>query len=123
MRCFCFAFFSSLLALFFSCSKDQGKPVAVLNCGDTTNLTFTNYVDTIMAMNCTLSGCHNNNDNCQNCDFTVYSNLKIKVDGGKFTERVLVQKNMPPSYSTGPTSLDPCTLNKLQVWINAGAPQ
>lgn len=114
--------FSFLLLLeLTSCTKDKGEPLPVLDCGDTSSVTYTNYVNTVLANSCNLSGCHNSL--FIGYDFTNYSGVKDKVNNGSFVNRVLQQKNMPPSYSPGPTSLDPCTLQKLSAWINDGAPE
>jgi hypothetical protein len=116
-----FSFPAFLLLYFSSCTKDKGEPLPVLDCGDTSSITYTNYVNTILANNCSISGCHNSS--FVGYDYTNYSGIKGKVDNGSFVNRVLLQKNMPPSYSTGPTSLDPCTLQKLSAWVNDGAPE
>jgi hypothetical protein len=75
----------------------------------------------ILNTNCTFSGCHNTGS--VNGDFTSYAGIKLKVDNGTFSNRVLVTKDMPPNYTSGPSSLSDCDLIKLKKWINLGAPQ
>jgi hypothetical protein len=106
-----------------SCTKDKGEPISpdVLLCGDTSHITYTNYVSSVLVTNCTLSGCHTSS--FIGFDYTNYAGIKAKVDNGSFQNRVLNLKNMPSPLSTGPTSLDHCTLLKLQAWVNDGAPQ
>jgi hypothetical protein len=41
--------------------------------------------------------------------------LKLIVDNGKFNDRVIVQKNMPPSGLTN------TELEKIKFWLAAGA--
>lgn len=118
---FAFVFITSVIN-FSSCVKDKGVvPVdALANCDTLSSVTYTSFVSGVLANNCTFSGCHNAGSTN---DYTSYAGIKAKVDNGTFNTRVLVEKSMPASYSTGPTSLDPCTLYKLQKWVNAGAPQ
>lgn len=117
-------FLSSFL-IFNGCSKDIGYPEPITNSQntstcDSSSVTYTNFVANVMSSNCTFSGCHNSGSSF---DLTTYASLKLKIDDGTFNNRVLVQKDMPPAYSSGPVSLDACTLGKLKKWINNGAPQ
>jgi hypothetical protein len=123
-------FFSSftlfLIPIFLmnSCAKDVGvlkKKSSLDNCDSLSNYTYTNYVASVLNNNCTFSGCHNAGSS--NGDFTTYLGIKINVDNGTFLNRVLVTKDMPPSYTTGPSTLSDCDLLKLKKWLDAGAPQ
>jgi hypothetical protein len=111
--------------IFNGCKKDIGYPESKTNSQnssacDSSSVTYTNFVANVMSSNCTFSGCHNSGSSV---DLTTYASLKLKIDDGTFNNRVLVQKDMPPSYSSGPVSLDACALGKLKKWINNGAPQ
>jgi len=113
------------LIFFLSCTKEVGYPepkkqTPTTTTCDSSNVTYTNFVASVMSTNCTLSGCHNSGTSI---DLTTYDALKLKVDDGTFNDRVIVQKDMPPSYSSGSISLDDCTIAKLKKWINSGAPQ
>jgi hypothetical protein len=123
------AFLTTLIILlcFLGCTKEIGypeskkqNPTSTITC-DSSNVTYTNFVANVMSTNCTLSGCHNSGSS--NGDLTSYALLKLKIDDGSFYNRVLVQKDMPPGYSSGSISLDDCSLGKLKKWINNGAPQ
>jgi uncharacterized membrane protein len=76
---------------------------------DTSAATFTNFVAPLI------------NNKCMNCHNVTppilgnYSKLKLIVDNGKFNERVIVQKNMPPSGLTN------TELEKIKQWLAAGA--
>ena len=119
--------FLSASVVINGCKKDIGYPESKTNsantvtCDSSAAVTYTNFVANVLNTNCTLSGCHNSGSSYG--DFTSYANIKLKVDDGTFYDRVLVQKDMPPTYSTGPVSLDDCTLGKLKKWVNNGAPQ
>lgn len=67
----------------------------------------------IIDANCLSSGCHNAGS--VNGDFTNYAGLKAVADKGKLQDRVINQKNMPPS---GPLPLE--DLKKIKCWINSG---
>ena len=106
------------------CTKDRGKllpPAAQNICGDTTSITYTNTVNTILLNNCTFSGCHDAGS--VNGDYTIYSGIKAKVDAGSFQNRVFSLKDMPSPSSPGPTTLSECDLARLRNWVSAGAPQ
>ncbi len=64
---------------------------------------------------------------CANChfpggtgpgDFTQYANVKAIVDNGSFQQQVFISRSMPQGGS-----LSACDLQKLQAWVDAGAPQ
>ena len=48
-----------------------------------------------------------------------HAGVLLKVDDGSFADRLFVQRDMPPA---GNTQLRACDLEKIQVWLNAGAP-
>lgn len=87
-------------------------------------VTFSGAVQPILTRACTgerLGDCHQ--PNTLNGDYTNFTVLKARIDDGKFQSRVLELKNMPPDYSRGPVNLSKCELEKIQIWINDGAPQ
>lgn len=83
---------------------------------DTTNVTYALKVLPIVQANCATPGCHVPNGTGVG-DFTHYAGLKAKVDNGTFVTNVLVNKVMPPSSTLGP-----CDLRVLRMWVDAGAP-
>ena len=117
------------ISLLFACTYDQYEvpqpapagpaPADTTNSAmtrcDSLNVTYTLTVKPIMDASCTTSGCHSAGSG--NGDYTTYAGLKAKVDNGSFKQRVLEDKNMPPG---GPLSAE--TLEKLQCWLDAGAP-
>ncbi len=78
--------------------------------------TFADNVKPILDGNCSISGCHVPGGTGPGL-FENYDQVKSFVDNGRLEERVLVQRNMPP---TGP--LTNCQLQLIQTWIDAGAP-
>ncbi len=81
---------------------------------DTTNLTYTNSIKTIIDGNCATSSCHGVGASFP--DLTTYINVTSNITRVK--ARAIDLKTMPAS---GP--LPVCEINKLQAWINAGTPQ
>ncbi|MGB3947606.1 MAG: hypothetical protein WBM13_06460 [Bacteroidia bacterium] len=55
-------------------------------------------------------------------DFTSYAGLKEKVDNNSISSRVFNLKDMPPTYSNGPTALSAEHLETFRTWVNDGAP-
>ena len=114
------------IILLTNCTKVTGYPESKVNTPtantcDSSAITYTNFVAGVMSSNCTFSGCHASGSSYG--DLTSYASLKLKVDDNTFYDRVIIQKDMPPSNSPGPISLDDCTMGKLKKWINNGAPE
>jgi mono/diheme cytochrome c family protein len=106
------------IGLFFfmtNCTKDKPDPPLPDPC-DTTQVTYSGIVKTIVDQNCAVSGCHVPGGS-GNGDFTSYPGLKEKVDNGSFIKHIITQKSMPPP----PRMLSDCDRNKLLAWVNKGA--
>lgn len=82
---------------------------------ETTNVTWAATVQPLIQARCATSGCHVSGGFGPG-DFTQYTEVKAKVDDGRFQAEVIQAGSMPPSGR-----LAPCDLQKLQVWIDAGA--
>lgn len=115
------------LFLATSCSFDSVEDIKppVGPC-DTVEVSFATDVITILERNCSNQSFNNFNGDCHQAgspiaDYTIYAGVKAKVDEGKFEQRALVEKNMPPTFSNGPRP-DPNELQMLMCWIEAGAP-
>lgn len=83
---------------------------------ETTGVTWSTMVQPLIQARCATSGCHVSGGLGPG-DFTQYANVKAKVDDGRFQAEVIQAGSMPPSGR-----LAPCDIQKLQVWIDAGAP-
>lgn len=59
------------------------------------------------------AGCHSSSPN-----FAVYADTKSKVDDGTFKNRVITLKDMP----LGGPALSQSELDKIQCWLDKGAP-
>ena len=79
------------------------------------NSNYSAIIKPIIDANCLSSGCHNAGS--VNGDFTNHAGLKAVADKGKLQDRLINQRNMPPSQ---PLPLE--DLKKIKCWISSGAP-
>lgn len=101
-----------------ACTYEKGE-IPVVNVCDTLVATYDTNVSAIVDASCAYSGCHNAGSPYG--DFTTYTSLKAKVDEGKVEDRVIDQKNMPPSYATKPLTEDEFQI--ISCWLENGAPE
>ena len=104
------------LAGIVSCSKDDDTMDDGNNddCSSV-DITYNNGIKAIIDANCALPACHGGDPTLP--DFTIYDNI--------FARRSLVQsrvvgKSMPPS---GSTALSSDNIQKINCWVENGAPQ
>lgn len=86
---------------------------------DTENVSFSVFVKPVIQNNC--EGCHSGNPPSGNIDLTNYQNIKVVADNGKLFGAISWQngfENMPQ----GGNQLPQCTIDKIESWIDAGAP-
>ena len=81
---------------------------------DTLTISYQNKVKQIVDANCI--ACHDQNS--ANGNFTNFQSLKPYLDNGSFENRVIVQKNMPPSGPLPQNSLD-----ELSCWLGNNYPE
>lgn len=84
---------------------------------DTANVTYSGTAKGIIETNCAVGGCHVAGGTGPG-NFTIYSDVKQRVDNGTFRILVLENRTMPPSFS-----LSLCELEQLSIWLDAGAPE
>lgn len=113
-----------------SCTKHQGAaPDALTDKVDSTKLLDVKYgedIKPIMTMYCVgVDGqkCHvSGSTEFAPGDFTVYQELKDRVDNGLIEAKVFSNSaNMPPANSTGPTELTATDLAVFKKWVADGA--
>ena len=124
--------FGIFLLLLNACSSDELEEMddeddeeemmeEMFDC-DGVDVSYTMDVLPIVNEACALSGCHVSGGS-GNGDFSSYAGLKAKVDNGSIESRTLIQMNMPPSNSTGPTTLTDSQKLLIACWIQDGAPE
>lgn len=95
---------------------NQGAENKSCDICDTTEYTFSTRIAPIFITNCSSSiGCHSSGTS--NGQQTSYDEIKVFVEAGLITDRVIVKKDMPV---TGPLSA--CDLEVLKKWIDNGSP-
>lgn len=110
-----------LLVFSQSCYKDKAEKLypTVLAC-DTTNITYTNSVKSILDANCINAGCHNTSNPSGGYLLDDYNNTKLSIPDNKLINALKYvsggSKNMPPSGK-----ISDCEINKIQAWINQGS--
>lgn len=88
----------------------------------TESYTFNEHIGEIISRNCSYPGCHDGASGNPG-NFTLYSGVASRVTNGQFADRVLNQRDMPPSNATGPTELTDSEMNELNCWIEQGYPE
>lgn len=82
---------------------------------DPVNVSFSKDIMPLIQTECALSGCHIQGGLGTGI-FSNYQNVKAKVDNGSLKNRVIVQRDMPPS-----SPLSDCQIAHIEAWINEGA--
>ncbi|MCS6917661.1 MAG: hypothetical protein RMK52_07630 [Chitinophagales bacterium] len=131
-RCFGFepaVAFGMLAFLVSSCTSDVTPEPSDTNCVDSTQvISYVNDIVPIINTYCSnpsFGDCHQ--PGASNPDFTNYDELKLRIEGGVFQDRVFgpfaTGQRMPPAFCTGcPTELDACDKEILLQWIDQGFP-
>lgn len=104
--------------LAFSCTYDEA-PV----CNEPiSNVSFSTEVTRVIEQNCSnqsFGNCHGSGASIG--DYTGFAGVKGKADAGSLLSRVVNQRDMPPAYSEGPTSMAPCDVEIIRIWLAEGA--
>jgi len=110
------------VGLVVSCSDDGDDSKVDAIC-DQHTATYDGDVKEIINSSCAYAGCHV--DNFASGNFTTYDGMKTHLDDGKFEDRVLILKNMPPDYAPEdkPSELTAEQLEILTCWKDAGYPE
>lgn len=117
----CFACFATIFSSIQACTYAKQPPIEPNMACDTLMPTYVDGVKPIIDANCSYPGCHA--AGYQSGDFTNYSSMKSRLDGGQFQLRTLQIKDMPPSYASGPKELTPEELAILECWLQNGYPE
>ncbi|MFT7451313.1 MAG: hypothetical protein ACI9VN_002037, partial [Patescibacteria group bacterium] len=107
-----------LLITFASCTNDQLPEPAVIDCP--TAITYIADIKAIIDNSCSYAGCHVSGFGSG--DFTSFSSMQGAISSGAFEQRVIEQKNMPPSNAPDgrPTELTAEELELVRCWIKGG---
>jgi len=107
-----------MLLMMNSCYYDKEDKLYPFLACDTTNVTYSQTIAPIMTANCNI--CHFTGSQTINIPLDTWAGVNAVVQNGKL---------LPAIEQTGPfpmpksgSKLDPCTIGKIQKWINQGAP-
>jgi ABC-type oligopeptide transport system substrate-binding subunit len=101
-----------------ACNKDKTTAPTKGDCGAIP--TYNNEIKPILTTYCGLNqgACHGTGSGVG--DYNTFGGLKKYTSNGTFKQRVLVDKDMPPSYSSGPTEMAAADLKLVQCWVDGG---
>ena len=89
---------------------------------DTSNVTYSNTITSIInAYGCTSSSCHGGNNPQAGIRLTDYAGVKAKIDDGRLWGAINHQSGFIPMPENA-GKMSQCDINKIKVWIDAGAP-
>lgn len=113
-----------------ACTNESKENITPDNSGngcDTANITYTNYVKSVMEANCTTAGCHDAGTKSGDIDLSNYANAKsVALTTAHNTSLLLGVINHQDDFVAMPQNaakLSDCTINKITAWVNAGAPE
>lgn len=86
---------------------------------DTSEITYSQDVRTILESNCLT--CHDPLSQNGNVNLEGYDNVKVYVDNGKLLGTIRHEDGFS-AMPQGTSQLSSCTIEKIQAWVDAGAP-
>jgi hypothetical protein len=99
-----------LLFIFTSCEYENAEENALEK-----PVSYSEEIVPLINKNCSLSGCHI--EQAMFGNFNEYSEIKSRIDNGKFRLMVFEYKLMPPSTHRSLTELE---LTRLKKWVDEG---
>jgi len=113
-------FFSLLALLFIACNDDPDPPV---NECETTDLTYTADIATILNTSCATAGCHEMGSTTT-FEMHDFAAATAAVGFGRIIGAINHDTDFSPMpYPEGTAKLDDCKINQITAWINDGAPE
>ncbi len=111
-------FFALLTLLLAGCYYDIESELYPGEFCDTPEvISYATHIEPIMLNSCAVSGCHLQGGTGPGV-LDNYTQVKEFVDDGSMNQRVIVNRDMPPS---GSTPLNGCDLVLIEKWIAQGA--
>jgi len=111
---------SGLWLLLASCTYRTGEETPNPGCMNPNPVSYVNDVVPIVSANCYV--CHDQVARSGGIAFDTYAGLKVIVDNGRLEGAI----NHTPGFEAMPqnqSKLSDCTLELIQSWIDAGAPE
>lgn len=111
------AFAATVLWGFNGCYYDNEEVLYPNSFCDTSIVTWSGTIQPLMTSRCALPGCHVIGG--QLPDLSTYTAVKLQADNGRIRARAI---NGSPSFMPASGKLPACDLEKLDIWLQAGAP-
>jgi len=92
---------------------------AALDCDDA-DITYSGFIKPLLTNTCAVAGCHNDGSRIAGLDLSTYASTKSIADNGKLVGVTSWAEGFIQMPRNG-DQLDPCTLEKIDSWVEAGA--
>ena len=102
-----------MILFLFSCTKDKLVPVEN-ECPD--EVTYDNQIEEIINTTCAYSGCHDGSGAAPG-DYRTYQAMLPWLTPSQFEDRTIFDRDMPPQYAEGPTSLNQEEIDLVICWV------
>lgn len=113
-----FVVLALLLVYTSGCTNDNKKDYyGGVDC-DTLNVSYSEIIQPILDRNCT--SCHYTGSNGTGVSLENYNDVKVVVDNGRLLGAIKQEPGFSPMPQGG--ELDDCTIDKIEAWVNKGAP-
>jgi hypothetical protein len=111
----------ALVALLVGCYYDNEEELYPATTCDTATVTYSTDVVSILTNNQCIA-CHNNTSPSGGIDLDNHADLKISVDNGKLMGSINHSSGFSPMPQGSASKINQCSIDKLQAWVAAGAP-
>jgi hypothetical protein len=102
-----------------SCAYDKAELLYPPNTCDTVSVSYNISIVPILKANCI--SCHGGSLPADGLDLSIYTVVKAHVDNGELWGDISHAAGYPPMPKNS-DKLNDCNLNKIKLWILAGAP-
>ncbi len=114
----------SVFVMLPSCGDDDEPTTTTC---DTTDVSYANDIAPIISSNCAGTDCHTGSSPLSGKPFNDYAGVKAQVDAQRLVGSIKHLQGFLPmprkdDGSADATMLKDCEINKIESWVNAGAP-
>ena len=111
------AFAATVLLGMNSCYYDNEEVLYPNNFCDTSIVTWSGTIQPLITSRCATTGCHVSG--AQLPDLSTYAGVRAQADNGRIRARAIIGS---PSIMPQSGKLPACEIQKLDIWLQAGAP-
>lgn len=110
----------ALSLMLASCYNDNKEELYPSNTCNTSNVTYSGTVKSIITQNCLTGGCHTGPGTPSGYDLTTYAGVKVVVDNGHLLGAINHNSGFSPMPQNA-NKLSDCTISQITAWVGAGA--